>query len=308
MTFLPRMVKPKAPPIKSQGIKTKLVPLIARSITWSADGRWIEPFVGSGAVALNIMPPKAILADTNEHLIGLYRHINDGTINAHTVRAHLEHEGAILLQEGEKHYYTVRDRFNESGDLFDFIFLSRSCFNGMMRFNKKGHFNVPFCRKPNRFRPALVTKIANQVEWARKSMEGKDWTFVVQDWRTTLANAKLGDIIYCDPPYIGRHTDYYNGFTEKEANDLAMALINSPADFALSMWLENKYRRNDYVDRWFTNFPQRTMSHYYHVGPLESMRNQMTEVVVLSKAIAASIDASPTPSLPLFEETKTVNV
>ena len=77
--LLPCVVTPKAPPIKTQGIKTKVVPLIARSISWSGDGRWIEPFLGSGVVALNIMPPRAILADTNEHVINVYRGISQGT-------------------------------------------------------------------------------------------------------------------------------------------------------------------------------------------------------------------------------------
>lgn len=213
MTLLPRAIRPKAPPIKTQGIKTEVVPLISRSITWSGTGRWIEPFLGSAVVALNIAPQRAILADTNEHIIALYQGIQCGSINGDTVRSFLEREGRHLLNDGESHYYKIRDRFNASGNPFDFIFLSRSCFNGMMRFNKKGGFNVPFCRKPERFRPALITKIVNQVEWARSIIQGKDWHFVTQDWRTTIADAQTDDLIYCDPPYVGRHTDYYNGFT-----------------------------------------------------------------------------------------------
>lgn len=157
----------------------------------------------------------------------------------------------------------------------------------MMRFNKKGRFNVPFCRKPERFRPALVTKITNQVEWAKKIITGKDWKFVSQDWRSTISCAQPNDIIYCDPPYVGRHTDYYNGFTDNESDELAKALNKTKASFALSNWLENKYRRNDYIDRWFSDYPQRTMSHFYHVGPQEHLRNEMIEIVVLSKKAAA---------------------
>ena len=281
--FLPREVTPKAPPIKMQGIKTKIVPLIARSITWSGEGRWIEPFFGSGVVALNIAPERALLADTNRHVINLYKSIQEGTISGQNVRAFLEREGRELRDKGESHYYSIRERFNNSADPFDFIFLSRACFNGMMRFNQSGKYNVPFCRKPERFRPSLVTKISNQVDWASRMMQGKDWHFIVQDWRSTIADAKIGDLIYCDPPYIGRHTDYYNGFTDEDGDVLANALIETSAGFALSMWLENKYRRNDYVGRWFSGFPQRTMSHFYHVGASESLRNQMTEVVILSK-------------------------
>ena len=306
---LPRHIVPKAPPIKMQGIKTKIVPLIARSIAWSGDGRWIEPFLGSGAVAFNIAPRRAILSDTNRHVIALYRDVQRGIIDGQSVRAHLRREGAELRSKGEKHYYAIRDRFNEEGDSLDFLFLSRSCFNGMMRFNRRGDFNVPFCRKPERFRRALVTKIVNQIEWARSAMSGKDWQFVTQDWRTALAEARPGDMIYCDPPYIGRHTDYYNGFTDGEADDLAAALIGSPAGFALSMWLENKYRRNDYVDRWFADFPQRALSHFYHVGPTERLRNAVTEAVILSETAVADTSGLPASRRSsLFETAEAVDI
>lgn len=298
MTFLPRDVSPKAPPIKTQGIKTKVVPLIARSIRWSGNGRWVEPFLGSGVVALNVAPERALLADTNAHLVDLYRGIQCGRIDGERMRTYLEREGAILAEVGESHYYAVRDRFNAEGDPFDFVFLSRACFNGMMRFNRKGGFNVPFCRKPERFRPALVTKIVNQVEWARRVIAGRDWEFVAQDWRETLAQAGEADLVYCDPPYVGRHADYYNAFTDEDSDELARALIRGPAPFAVSNWLENKYRRNDFVDRWFGDHPQRTLSHFYHVGPQESLRNEMTEVVVLSPEVAAPTgQTSPLPAL-----------
>ena len=306
---LPRRIVPKVPPIKMQGIKTKIVPSIARSIRWSGDGRWIEPFLGSGAVALNIAPRRALLSDSNPHVIALYRGVQKGTVDGPGVRTHLEREGAELRRKGEDHYYAVRDRFNEGGNPLDFIFLNRSCFNGLMRFNRQGRFNTPFCRKPERFRPALVTKIVNQVEWARAAMSGKDWRFIAQDWRATVAEAGPGDMIYCDPPYIGRHTDYYNGFTSGEADELAAAIIESRAGFALSMWLENKYRRNEYVDRWFADFPRRDISHFYHVGSTENLRNAVTEAVILSENAAADIPRSSVSSYPLSCKTaETVNI
>lgn len=308
MTFLPATIRPKAPPIKTQGIKTKIVPLIAKSVAWDGSGRWIEPFLGSGAVAFNIAPQRALLADTNQHMIRLHQAIQSGEMTQYTVRAFLEKEGA-LLEAGEEHYYAVRARFNETGSPFDFLFLSRSCFNGIMRFNKKGGFNVPFCRKPERFRPALITKICNQVEWAAQKMKGKDWEFVCQDWRTTLRAAKSGDLVYADPPYVGRHTDYYNQFDDQESDDLAKALLALPCGYALSNWVENKYRRNEYVDRWFAGEEWRTMSHFYHVGSSEDLRNEMTEVVILSKDAAAPIAsaADDLEPLPLFKGAELVD-
>jgi DNA adenine methylase len=57
------------PPVKSQGIKTKLVPWIKNSIDWNYTGRWIEPFVGSGVVGFNVLPKAATFADANPHII-----------------------------------------------------------------------------------------------------------------------------------------------------------------------------------------------------------------------------------------------
>ena len=69
----------QVPPIKCQGIKTKLVPTILRGIDRDPDGLWIEPFLGSGVVALNVAPRRALLADSNPHLIRFYQAIKDGT-------------------------------------------------------------------------------------------------------------------------------------------------------------------------------------------------------------------------------------
>ena len=116
-----------------------------------------------------------------------------------TYKSTLRGKAQLCGGEEKEYYYFVRDRFNDLADPLDFLFLNRSCFNGMMRFNKKGRFNVPFCRKPDRFRKAYVTKIANQVAWVSTQMRGNDWTFRVQDWRPSLAVAELGDFIYLDP-------------------------------------------------------------------------------------------------------------
>ncbi|MCG2774855.1 MAG: Dam family site-specific DNA-(adenine-N6)-methyltransferase, partial [Desulfobacterales bacterium] len=144
-------MKVQVPPIKSQGIKTKLVPWIKNIVPSEFNGVWIEPFSGTGVVAFNIMPKNAILADTNPHIISFYQAIADGVITPERTKKFLKAEGEKLLKKGEDHYYYIRERFNNEHSPLDFLFLNRSCFNGMIRFNKKGGFNVPFCRKPQRF-------------------------------------------------------------------------------------------------------------------------------------------------------------
>ncbi|MDR2841235.1 MAG: Dam family site-specific DNA-(adenine-N6)-methyltransferase, partial [Paludibacter sp.] len=136
------------PPIKSQGIKTKLVPWI-KEIAPKVEGRWIEPFLGTGVVAFNSGYEKAILNDTNPHIINFYKLVQEHKITVSSMKQYLENEGKLLREadnNGYEHYLKVRARFN-SGEYspFDFIFLSRAGFNGMMRFSSKGNWNIPFC-------------------------------------------------------------------------------------------------------------------------------------------------------------------
>jgi len=225
------------PPIKCQGIKTKLVPFIFSSIQWGEriGARWIEPFLGSGVVALNLAPQRALLADTNRHIINLYQAIQRGELNRGAVREFLFSEGKRLAAGGADYYYEVRKRFNAGHSPFDFLFLNRSCFNGVIRFNGQGQFNVPFGHKPQRFTQAYVTKIVNQVGWVAKQMRDKDWEFRVARWERVLPEAQPDDFVYLDPPYIGRHTDYYSSWDEGEATRLASAAKALPCGFALSM-------------------------------------------------------------------------
>lgn len=136
--------KVHVPPIKTQGIKTKLVPWIARCAPSAAWTVWVEPFMGSGVVGFNLAPRRALFSDTNVHIIDFYRSIQDGQLTAAGCRKFLESEGARLKSKGGDYYYEVRDRFNESHDPYDFLFLNRSCFNGLMRFNRQHRYNVPY--------------------------------------------------------------------------------------------------------------------------------------------------------------------
>lgn len=281
LTHTEQMSTVQIPPLKIQGIKTKAIPFIQDSIDWRGSGRWIEPFVGSAVVPLNIKPERALLGDANPHLIRFYEAIRRGVVTGATVRTFLEREGACLLRDGQDHYYRVRARFNEQHDPHDFLFLNRACFNGMIRFNRKGRFNTPFCRKPERFRPAYITKICNQVIRAADSMAGKSWRFVQADWSEILSEARKGDFVYCDPPYAGRSTDYFNSWTDDDAAQLEDRLKDLPCRFLYSMWSENKYRRNDRLHNAFSGYEIRTFSHFYHLGATEDLRNGMTEALVV---------------------------
>jgi DNA adenine methylase len=275
------------PPVKCQGIKTKLVSFIAKNIQWDGTGRWIEPFLGSGVVALNLGPTEARLSDTNRHVIELYRAIQTGHITHLKVRDALKEMGERLKKEGEQYFYSVRERFNENHDPLDLLFLNRSCFNGVMRFNGKGRYNVPFGKKVERFRPAYVTKIVNQVRWLQSVLKWSCWQLHCCDWRQSLAEARAGDFVYLDPPYIGRHSDYFNRWSDADAIALAQACSRLPCGFALSMWQENQYRKNSHIADFWSGTTVRTYEHFYHIGPTESLRNSMIEALVIREGFAA---------------------
>lgn len=285
-------MKTFVPPIKSQGIKTKLVQWISTNVKEVEFDRWVEPFMGTGVVAFNVRPKKALLCDSNPHLINFYKAIQNKEITSGQVREFLNEEGQKLLETDGKHYYTVRERFNESGNPLDFLFLSRSCFNGMMRFNKKGGYNVPFCKKPNRFAQALVTKICNQVENITQIIEQGDYEFKHQDFNQTLLELKSTDFVYSDPPYIGRHVDYFDSWTEEEEILLNNGLVSSDCKFILSTWLSNKYRTNDYVFSVWEDCYVATKEHFYHVGGKETNRNAVYEALLSNVDLKDSITNS----------------
>lgn len=270
------------PPIKIQGIKTKLVPFIRKNISFSENATWYEPFMGSGIVGFNLAPKNAVFSDINPYIIDFYNKLKNMQITPDTVREYLEQEGAKLSTtpaDKNSYYYTVRKRFNDKHDPLDFLFLQRSNFNGMIRFSKNG-YNVPFGRKPDRFRPALITKIVNQVSQTQEKILANNWTFTCCSWEEAISSATSNDFIYLDPPYIGRSTDYFTSWEQDDADALA-DYFNHRQDlhFALSMWYENKYRKNNHISRWRGNMV--TNEHFYYLGGHEKNRNSIIEALIL---------------------------
>jgi DNA adenine methylase len=272
------------PPIKSQGIKTKLVPWIME-LCPKVSGKWIEPFLGTGVVALNSGFKKAILNDTNPHIINFYKGVQQKTITARLMKEYLEREGDILRNadnDGYVHYLNVRTRFN-SGEYspYDFIFLSRAGFNGMMRFGKKGNWNIPFCKKPDRFAQAYITKITNQVAAASEIIQPEpDWIFYNKSFAEIIPLATETDILYCDPPYFGRHTDYFNSWTEKDDELLFHLLSETKAKFILSTWHHNDWRENEMIEKHWNKFNIVTKDHFYHNGANIDNRRTIVEALV----------------------------
>lgn len=292
----------KAPPLKCQGIKTKLVEWIKDHAVLEDNGTWIEPFMGSGVVGFNVRPERAIFADVNPHIINFYNAVKDKKITVGIAKEFLEEEGALLREKGEDHYYEVRERFNKDGNSLDMLFLNRACFNGVMRFNKKGGFNVPFGHKPERFAKAYITKITNQIKYVADALSQYDWAFVCRDFKKTISSASQSDFVYCDPPYIGRHVDYFNSWSEQSEQELYDALGATPAKFILSTWHSNQYRANPAIDKYASRFTILTCEHFYHVGASEKNRNPMLEAIILNYNPMPQVEIQLEKQMALFEK------
>ena len=265
------------PPIKSQGIKTALVPWIMSIVPESFSGTWIEPFCGTAVVGLNVPARKKILCDVNPHIIKFYKNLQNKRIDSCVIRSFLEEQGE-LLETIPDYYYKVRERFNDCHNSLDFLFLSRSCFNGLMRWNGKGKYNVPFCKNNKRFASRYIDKIIRQVEWVEVTLAEQDIEFHEQSFEVTIQNGKEGDMIYCDPPYMGLYADYYSSWGVEQEEKMCNLLSNSTSNFILSTWLKNKNGKNPNVEKWL-EYEMFTSEHIYKVGGHSKRQSAVMEAV-----------------------------
>lgn len=158
--------------------------------------RLIEPFVGSAAVFLNTSYPKALLCDFNADLIELYRYLQkDGPVFINYAKTFFKNK-----YNNPEAYYDFREAFNAKPDPLKkaalFLYFNRHGYNGLCRYNAKGGFNVPFGRYTKPYFPETEMHSFYQATQAR------DVEFRQQDFQTTLLEARSGDVVYCDPPYV----------------------------------------------------------------------------------------------------------
>lgn len=274
---------PDTPPLKIMGIKTKMVEAIIAS-AGETSGAWLEPFVGSAVTAMGYARKfpgaRLLLSDNNPHIIAFYQALLRMRDPERGLRSFLERHGEILAREGEAYYLKIRDEFNSTLDPLLFLFLNRSCFNGVMRFNSKGGFNVPFCKKTDRFSPAMITKIVNQAANARNLLKNAE--FALCDFGETFLKAGPNDVIYCDPPYIGLSTGYYSVWTNEDDTRLLNLASGCDAKVIVSTWVDNGIRRNEALEKWLeAGFVLKEYEHAYQVGPKETNRRKVVEGLLI---------------------------
>lgn len=186
-----------SPPLKWAGGKRWLLPKIQPLRERSADQPLVEPFVGGMAIALGLRPATALLNDINVHLINFYRWLKRGLVIN------------MRMENNKDLYYEYRQHFNqlitegkvdtaEAASLF--YYLNRTGYNGLCRFNSKGHFNVPFGRHKT---------INYTVDFAEYIEALSKWEFTTGDF--SQLQLSPDDFVYADPPYDVEFTSYSPG-------------------------------------------------------------------------------------------------
>lgn len=234
---------------------------------------YFEPFLGAGAVFFAINPEKAVLSDLNKSLILTYKAIKE---DWKKVKTNLD----IHHQKHSKTYYyetrklTKLDKFENAAQ---FIYLNRTCFNGIYRVNSQGEFNVPIGTNNN------VTLEKDNFEEISNSLSNVE--LLDSDFETVINRAKNNDFLFVDPPYTVRHNN--NGFISyneklfswddqkrlakalKRAKDRGVKLILTNAD---NINIKKLYEKKGfYLD---------SISRYSSISAQSSNRRQFDELLV----------------------------
>lgn len=166
--------------------------------------RYIEPFLGSAAVFFHLEPHEAILSDLNEGLINLYKQVRDCPNDLHDLM--------VVHQQchSKSYYYEVREREISDGieGASNFLYLNRTCWNGLFRVNLNGKFNVPIGTKEK--------VLMSTDDFQSISNILKNASIRCCDFESVIDEAGEDDFVFVDPPYTVKHN--LNGFVKYNEN------------------------------------------------------------------------------------------
>lgn len=192
---IPSLQKPF---LKWAGGKTQMIPDLLKFAP-AKFNKYIEPFIGGGALYFNINHPKSIISDLNEELVITYKQVKENVFEVISVL-----DSYINTEE---FYYKIRSvspsSLSDSERAARLIYLNKTCFNGLFRVNKKGDFNVPYGKRTGPF--------LNKQNLIGASEYMQDTEIYHLDYKETLKRyAKKGDFVFLDPPYqpVGKFSDF----------------------------------------------------------------------------------------------------
>ena len=223
------------PIIKWSGGKTDELDEIMKHVPESYD-TYVEPFVGGGALFFHLAPQKAVINDVHSDLVNLYSEIKNG--NGNQIWNLMD-----ASEFTEEEYYKVRDVYTPSTPTekaVQFYYLRKTCYRGMLRYNKKGKFNIPYGRYAN----------VNYEVLSRTTIHNEDFSFVFDKYKSE------NNFCFIDQPYDSEFTDYgYCKFGHPEQERLAAAFKASTMK-CLMIVGDTPYIRQLYSDYIVGSYPK----------------------------------------------------
>ena len=224
------------PVIKWSGSKRTQAETILQNAPESFD-EYYEPFLGGGSILYALAPSKATCGDICEPLIDLWEEIKN---NPSGLADQYRKDWTRLQEGGYEVFYEVRDRFNKTKDPKALLFLSRTCVNGLIRFNGNGEFNNSFHHTRPGINPDRLEKIIQ--DWSGHIQTA---SFFCKGYRETTATASTKSFVYLDPPYLNTKGRYYGGISFEELMLYLEDLNKRGVKFALSF--DGKRGEHDYT-------------------------------------------------------------
>lgn len=258
--------------------------------------KYAEPFVGGGALVFNILNKYSLdevyISDINKELIQIYIQIRDDVSSLITELSKLA-KLYLPLEEADRKafYYEKRERYNnlivadelglESSSLF--VFLNRTCFNGLYRVNSKGGFNVPMGKYAN-------PKICDEKTLIADSEALQRVNIVCGDYQTSEAFIDKNTFVYFDPPYrplsmTSSFNSYaegdFNDVNQKELADYARKLVQKGAKVLLSNSdPKNTNPEDNFFDDLYDGFNIERVYATRNINSKGYSRNKITELLI----------------------------
>lgn len=274
--------------LKYRGGKSREIPLFRKYIPASFSS-YIEPFLGGGAVYFHLEPEQAIINDVNSQLITFYEcvrnHYDDMRAELDLIQELYERNQADykarkalapdehVPNANEALYYRIRDMYNgkipaEYLDGVLYFFINKTAYSGMIRFNSKGEYNVPFGRYSN-LNTKLITQEHSQLLQRAEVLQ--------EDYSAVFERAQADDFMFLDPPYDCVFNDYgnidmVNGFDEEQHRRLAADFKNLSCralmvigKTPLTEELYGKFIKDEYCKNYAVNIRNRFKNNAKHI-------------------------------------------
>ncbi len=247
---------------------------------------YTEPFVGGGALFFKLKSmfdfEKVILADKNKDLINAYTSVRDDVASLIKILKELE-KRFYESKDRKEFYYAMREKFNNKRK-FDieraalFLFLNKTCFNGLYRVNSKGKFNVPF----GRYKNPVICEEKNLMNASRLLSDAE---LIAGDF--TLIEKEIGanTFVYLDPPYrpISETSSFtsYNSdlFDDKEQERLAK-FVRKIDLRNVKFMLSNSYSKDGFFQKLYSGFDIKTIRVKRYISATIAGRTEVREILV----------------------------